>query len=164
MYYIAIFSTIFFGYFLHPYVKNNCKKLNTFKNMAYTLTSHKNVCGLIKDGIIIILKLLWLRILQKINNSVVKIDKNTYMVQFTIKGKSYKQILRTRSGPSPIVQIIDENEEDVTNDIEPYFNTFSAFDNELSVKYFEYKTLTFNMDDGDSKILTTDEKLSSIET
>ena len=160
-YSLFIFSTISI-YYLYPYIKENCRRLNSFKNIAFNLTGNKNICSIFKDCITIILKLIWLTLLQKINNSVIKMDKNKYLVQFCIKGKWYKQILHAKSGPSSIIQIIDEDENDVTCEVEPFCNGLNAIDKNVDVKYLKYKTLTFNMDDGNSKIITKDDKLLQI--
>ena len=158
---LFIFSTVS-SYYLYPYMKENCKRINTMKNIVYTLTNHQNICSVLKSATVIICKLIWLTLLQKVNNNVIKLDKNKYLVQFCIKGKWYKQILHTKSGPSSIVQIIDHNENDVTDDVEPYFNALVSYNNDIDVKYLKFDNLTFNMDDGDSKIITKDDKLSSI--
>ena len=81
------------------------------------LTKNYTIYELIKEAVVIVCKLIWLTLLQRINNSVTKIDKNRYMVEFCIKGKWYKQIFVTTAGPSSIVQIIDENEDDVKDNI-----------------------------------------------
>tara|TARA_B100000900_G_scaffold375068_1_gene356770 strand:- start:241 stop:735 length:495 start_codon:yes stop_codon:yes gene_type:complete len=151
------------SYYLYPYFRENCKKVNTMKNAVYTMTNHKNIFSVIKSAVVIISKLIWLTILQKVNNSVIKLDKNKYLVQFCIKGKWYKQIIHAKSGPSVIVQIIDENENDVTEEVEPFWNWLSCSNTDIDVKYLKYNTLMFNMDDGDSKLLTKDDKLSSIQ-
>ena len=119
------------SYYLYPYINENCKKVNSMKNAVYTMTKNQNICSVIKSAIVIVCKLIWLTLLQKVNNSVIKLDKNKYLVQFCIKGKWYKQILHTKSGPSSIVQIIDDGENDVTNDVEPFFNTLSSFDTNM---------------------------------
>lgn len=161
-YYGLLIAGTISSYFLYPFFKENCKKLNSMKNAVYTMTKHKNICSVLQSAIVIICKLIWLTLLQKVNNSVIKLDKNKYMVQFCIKGRWYKQIIFAKSGPSEIVQIIDENENDVTHEVEPYYNGLTSSYNDIDIKYLKFKTLTFNMDDGDSKILTSDDKLSSI--
>tara|TARA_B100000401_G_scaffold436879_1_gene381223 strand:+ start:2137 stop:2634 length:498 start_codon:yes stop_codon:yes gene_type:complete len=152
------------SYCLYPYIRENCKKVNTMKNAVYTMTTHKSLLSVIKSSIVIICKLIWLTLLQKVNNSVIKLDKNKYLVQFCIKGKWYKEIIHAKSGPSSIVQIIDEDENDVTDEVEPYWNWLSCSNSDIDIKYLQYNSLTFNMDDGDSKILTKDDKLASLQS
>ena len=152
------------SYYLYPYIRENCKKVNTMKNAVYTMTNHKNIFSVIKSAIFIVCKLIWLTLLQKVNNSVIKLDKNKYLVQFCIKGKWYKQIIHAKSGPSSIVQIIDQNENDVTEEVEPFYNWLCCANKDIDVKYLKYDSLIFNMDDGDSKVLTKDDKLSSLES
>ena len=84
------------------------------------------------------------------------------MVELFIKVILYKQIFATTAGPSSIVQIIDENEDDVTTEVEPYINSLKATSGDINLKYLNYKTLTFNMDDGESKLLTVDDSLSTV--
>ena len=161
-YYTLAFLSTASLYFLKPYLTHNCRKLNSYKNNAYNLTKNYTIYELIKEAVVIVCKLIWLTLLQRINNSVTKIDKNRYMVEFCIKGKWYKQIFATTAGPSSIVQIIDENEDDVTTEVEPYINSLKATSGDINLKYLNYKTLTFNMADGESKLLTVDDSLSTV--
>jgi len=63
----------------------------------------------------------WLMISQWLNSNVILIGKNRYMVIFAIGGKRYATILKHQTGPSPVLQVIDNNEDnDITNIIEPY--------------------------------------------
>ena len=98
-YYTLAFLSTLSLYYLQPYLRHNCRKLNSFKNITYNLTKNYTIYELVKEAVVIVCKLLWLTLLQRINNSVTKIDKNRYIVEFCIKGKWYKQVFVTTSGP-----------------------------------------------------------------
>ena len=63
---------------------------------------------------------MWMFISQWLNNTVIMIGKNRYIVTFTIGGKRYSTIIKHKIGPSPILQVIDDNENDITTEMEPY--------------------------------------------
>ena len=44
-------------------------------------------------SIVIILKVLYLSILEKLNKSIKKIDNNTYELSYAVNGKIYKMII-----------------------------------------------------------------------
>ena len=62
----------------------------------------------------------WLMLSQWLNSNVVLIGKNRYMVIFAIGGKRYATIIKHEAGPSPVLQVVDNEDNDITNIIEPY--------------------------------------------
>jgi len=88
---------------------------------------------------------------------VKKIDKHNYEVTYCLAGKIYKFHTKGRRGMSDVLQIINDEEKDVTEEIEPFLGPKGDFHKlEYKPHSFGYKTLTFNMTDG--SVLTFEEE------
>jgi hypothetical protein len=57
---------------------------------------------------------------QWLNKNIEQIGKNKYLVTFVIGGKKYSTIIKHEIGPSPILQVVDNNDNDITQIVEPY--------------------------------------------
>ena len=92
---------------------------------------------------------LYISFLQNINKTVRKIDKKTYEISYVINGKLYKMISHVQFGPSPILQIIDDQENDVTETVLPYMGpSYNWHGNKISPDFFGHNSLTFELADG----------------
>ena len=100
-------------------------------------------------------------LIQKLNKSVEKIDKNTYEITYTIGARLYKFRTKTQKGMSNILQIIDSDNNDVTELIEPYLGPHRDFHNyEYTPHSFNFKSLTFNFNDGESTTFIEHDKIT----
>lgn len=110
-------------------------------------------------SISMILKKFYLEFLQYINNSVVKINKNTYEVSYIINNKLYKMIVKPERGPKSITNILDENEDDITHEIEPYLGPNNDFHgHKFTPKFFCKKNIIIYKH-GDEKIIFEDDEM-----
>ena len=98
----------------------------------------------------------YIRFFSWVNKNVIKkIDKNTYEISFVIGSKVYKIFVNHSREPSDILQIIDENNEDVTDIYEPFFNyTYIP----ISPDKFGHETIEIMYSDGESKEYKKNEK------
>ena len=106
-----------------------------------------------------------LSLIQKFNSSLVKIDKNLYIVSYIIEGKIYKMVVKANRNPSQILQISDDSNEDITDKILPYLGPKMDFHNtSLSPSFFLCKSLTFQLCTGEEFIFhdTENIKLSTL--
>ena len=68
-------------------------------------------------------------------------------------------IVKPRRGPNPILQIINDTKEDVTNIVLPYLGpNFDWHGNKLDSSFFNSKVLTFEMADGSTQHITFEDK------
>ena len=107
--------------------------------------------------VIMIFEHLYLTIFQILNKSIVKISKNTYELTYMLNDNTYKILIKTNIGPQPkIIQALDENDNDITENLRFYFGPTGTFH---GIKYtprdFSIKTLTLNM--SDTRELTFDQ-------
>ena len=92
---------------------------------------------------------LYISFLQKINKTVKQIDRKTYEISYVINGTLYKLISQVRFGPIPILQIIDDEENDITENVLPYMGpAYNWHGSKISPDFFGHKTLTFELSDG----------------
>jgi hypothetical protein len=138
----------------HKYSK--WKQLNNLVSVK-----HRNKCSIITVSIGMILKSLYLSFIQYLNNSVKKINKNQYEVSYIINGKLYKMVVSPMRGPAQILQIIDHNENDVTDNILCYVGPrYDWHNTKFTPNFFNCEFLTFQMADGNEIVIRKEEFLS----
>ena len=80
-------------------------------------------CGLCKSLVSVSYEFVKLKFLNWVHGGMVKkIQGNKYEVSFTIGSKIYKCIVKHSKMPSDILQIIDGNDNDITDQFEPFIN------------------------------------------
>jgi hypothetical protein len=103
-------------------------------------------------SITILLKAVYYAFLQKVNKTVQKTGVNKYEISYVIHGKVYKMIAKVRRGPKKVLQVIDENDEDITDLIDPYLGPNCDLHNScITPNFFGKRILIFNLGDGESK-------------
>ena len=124
--YILVLSIVL-GYFLNTdYCRQNIRIVGSCCRKVKDLREIKKTMGIqISFKMMWIMGWLlwttaWLMLSQWLNSNVILIGKNRYMVIFAIGGKRYATIIKHQTGPSPVLQVIDNGENDITNIIEPY--------------------------------------------
>ena len=112
------------------------------------------------------LKLIWQAIyisfIQYMNNSVKHIDNKTTELTYVINGKMYKMIITRKRGPSPILQISNNLQNDVTDQILQYMGPqYDWHGNRFTPEFFGYSSLTFELGDGTEYTYKTNDCLTS---
>ena len=88
------------------------------------------------------------------------IGNNKYVVTYVIKGKVHKLIVKLNRGPSKILYIYDENDEDVSGLIYPYLGPEEDFHKCLiAPSFFNKKKLMFEMFDGTRLLFSDNEHI-----
>jgi len=86
---------------------------------------------------------------QKFGNNVKKLKGNRYKISFVIGGKLYALTLVHDRSPSKVLQIIDNNQEkDITTDLEPYYNC-KSLEKVPRIKDLGYNSISILTDDGE---------------
>jgi hypothetical protein len=145
-YSIILLSLYFFRLEISNGYKATMNQINKLKMLGSAIQSFdnkKSTFKIILSSIKIISQVIWLTVIQRfVYKNVKKIDKNKYELFFAIEGKIYRVVVNHKRGPSHILQIIDANDNDITNKLEPYFNTSMNIIDEFTPNYFGYDTLT----------------------
>ena len=135
-----VISAGLFGFFLNTdycsqtclIVKNSYNKISELRkikknlNLVITFKMFFIICWLIWSSARMMLS-------QWLNNNVVQIGKNRYIVTVTIGGKRYSTIIKHSVGPSPVLQVVDTKDNDITTNVEPFilFNSESVTPGDL---------------------------------
>lgn len=149
---LGLFAVSTFVYFDGIYaIKYRYERFRNLNQLVSTKYKERINCNtkmkIVWFSIVIILKVLYLSILEKLNKSIKKIDNNTYELSYAVNGKIYKMIIIPNRGPSSVLQVIDDNNDDITDFILPYlgpkenWHGFRGF----TPSFFKRKSLTFNM-------------------
>lgn len=96
----------------------------------------------------------YMMLYQKVQKNVLLIRREEYDVLYVLHEQLYKIRVHAKRGPHQrkILQVINENDEDVTVDIQPYLGPQEDFHGILyEPSIIGYKQLTFNLNDGTSK-------------
>jgi hypothetical protein len=97
------------------------------------------------------------------DTDIKKIGKNLYEVSYKINNNQYKMIVEQKRGPHPVLQIVDDNMEDVTDVVIPYLGhryDWNGFN--MSLSFFGVKSLTFELADGSTKQCHDDVELRKL--
>lgn len=68
----------------------------------------------------IVRKMYWLRLLHYLNNNIEHVNSKRMKLTYTHNGKIYRIAVNVRKGPCPILNIIDEEGKNVTQEVLPY--------------------------------------------
>mgnify|MGYP006252684663 CR=1 FL=1 len=128
-YCLLILPLIYLGY------KKNLK----FKIMILTLK--------------LLLKMMVISLLEYLDPRLIKVNKNKYIVSYVLNNKLYKLHCKIRRGPTPVLQVIDQDLNDVTLLFYPWFGSNNDFHKQMyTPKDLNYRELTFQMANGDNKV------------
>jgi len=94
------------------------------------------------------------------NSSVRHIDNKKSELTYVINGRIYKMIIIRKRGPSPILQISNNFEIDVTDQILPYMGPqYDWHGNKFTPEFFGYSSLTFELGNGTEYTYQTNDSL-----
>ena len=104
-------------------------------------------------GASLMIRTLYVYMLQYLTRSTNKIDKNTYEIQYVINNKLYRMIKVPNRGPRPIVSVHDENGKDVTRILLMYYGpNYDWHYVPLYPNFFNRSKLIFDMINGDQVV------------
>jgi len=157
---IGLLLTVFAGIFIYydglTIIKNThrrFKKVN--KLVAYN--NNRGYLNILYISICMIIEAFYINLLQYLNKSILK-QNNKYILTYVINGKVYKMVIVIKKGPSTILLISDENNNDVTNSIIPYFGPNDNWHHStFTPSFFHKKELTFQLYDGTEKTYNENE-------
>ena len=147
----AFCATIFWRAEAHLVIKDAvAKKIRRFRSLnELVATTESNKMKIIWISLSLIIRAIYISLIQYINNSVRHLDNKTSELTYVINGKMYKMIVLPKRGPAQVLQISNDLENDVTNQILPYMGPqYDWHGNTFTPEFFGFKSLTFELGDG----------------
>lgn len=130
-------ATDFFLVVYHK-VKETCSRLKSLRGLVSTRYSSLFVILFYMAKMIFLTW--WVNLLQYLNNNVAREGK-LYRISYSINGKLYKMYVTPIRGPDTVLAIIDEGDEDVTEDIAPFLRAQKSIMCNLTPAVFKKRTL-----------------------
>jgi hypothetical protein len=148
---IAAFGTIYFyKNKIYDFLNIKYNKWISLNNLVSSQHNSKIMIKII--SLQMIFKSLYLSFIQYMNNSIIKIDKNSYELSYIIHGKLYKMIIKPIRGPVPILCVTNENNIDITEQILPYLGPNNDWHGKKYYPdFFGHKRLNIELLDGTKK-------------
>ena len=130
-------------------ISSRYKRWRRLNNLVST--RHRTAWAVFYHSLVMLCRVLYISFLQYMNSAVVKISRNQFLVTYVVCGKIYTMVVTPVRGPPPVLQVINDNEEDVTNNVLPYLGP--RYDWHGGVldfsSSFGSENLTFNMASGE---------------
>lgn len=143
---------------LKEYLDNKYNKWKRLTNLVSTQYDSNFIITLI--SLKMVFQALYQSLLQYMDNSVIKIDKNKYELRYIINGKLYKMIVFPLRGPVPILNVKNEKNEDITDVVIPYLghrNDWNGY--KFYPQFFSCKELKIELTNGEIKIFNNSETI-----
>lgn len=110
---------------------------------------HKKLIPIGCAMVTIIMKTMYLVIVQYFNNTIVHKDKNLFELTYTVGGSMYKMLIRVKRGPRKLIYAFDQDGKDVTDLLQMYLGPNDDFHHvTFTPDYFDKETITVNLNDG----------------
>lgn len=133
------------------YIKNKYSRFRELNKLVSTQEKVNYKIIWISFGML--LQVFYISLIQKLNKSLHPVNNRTYLLTYTINGNLYKIYIDKRRGPTKVLLIIDKNNNDITQLIEPYLGPNQDFHNrKFTPQKLGYDQLTFHLSDGSNKI------------
>ena len=110
-------------------------------------------------SVYMVLKFVYLQILQYLTNTVAKIDKNNYEVTYIINGKMYKMVVKPERGPLNYTKILNDKDENIIDEFSQYYGPHYKNQVKLMPSFFKTKSLRLVFYDETEKVFEEDEKI-----
>ena len=136
---------------IHTIVKNELVvKYNKWIRLnSLVSTNQKTKIAIILISLKLIFQAIWISFLQYMNKTVRNIGKNKYEITYVVEGKLYKLVVNVTRGPSPVLQVINESNDDITSTIMPYIGPdYNWHNSQFTPSFFNCESLTFELADG----------------
>lgn len=103
---------------VYNYLNDNYSRWQRLTQLVATRES--NIVRIYMISMQMVMSNLYLSLIQYMNNSVKKINSNTYEVSYIVNGHKYKMLVPHKRGCQYVSRISNENGDDVTDIIRPY--------------------------------------------
>jgi len=121
--------------------------------------NEKNNFVAFKKTLKYIAKMYWIMFLNRINNSV-EHKGNQLVVSYVANGRLYKLLTKARKGPIVIQLVIDENGDDVSDEVLPFYGPERNWHKmDFTPEFWGKKKLIFELASGEAKEFLEKERI-----
>lgn len=157
-------TTLITGFFYldgHNIVKSNVivkwKKFRKINKLV--ATNYKGFFNIVWISLCMVAQALWISFIQYMNSSV-QMKDGKYIVNYVIKGKTYKMVVKPVRGPRKVILVYNGNQEDVSDLIFQYLGPEENFHGKkYTPGFFEMDELVFELSDGTEKVFNKDDDI-----
>ena len=155
-----IYCIYFFDVF-HSTMNIVSVKTRKLQSLAQLVrTQYKNIFMVIWVCMSIIVKNTYITLAQKLNKTLVRIDKNTYEVTYVINGIQYVMHIKTKKGPKRLIQALDKDDNDITEKIQSYLGPMENFHGHAyTPRFFNTDEITINLSSGQDLVFRDEETI-----
>ena len=151
--------------FTRPSVQTGIvKKYTQFRELnRFVAKRYKPISKILWVSMSLVAKMYWLQFLQWMNNSVQTINPRTTVISYVLYGKMYKIVVRPRKGPSGVLLVLDQNDNDVSDLVIPYIGPGQDWHRwEFTPSFWGYKSLTFELSSGETRTFSEQDTINLI--
>ena len=113
-------------------------------------TQYKNIFMILWVCMCIIAKNTYIVLCQKLNKTVVKIDKHSYEVTYVINGIQYIMHIQVKKGPKTLIQALDKDDNDITDVLQSYLGPMENFHGyPYTPEFFGTSEITISLSTGE---------------
>lgn len=136
------------------------KKYKQFREVNKLVGIHYKSFGkIIYISLSMIAKMYWMNFIKWLEGAI-EIKDGILVMSYVYNGKIYKLPLKGKKGPSPIIIIVDENGEECTDLILPYFGpNYNWHGGSFTPEFWGKNSLTFELASGENKLFRKEEKI-----
>jgi hypothetical protein len=126
-------------------------KLRKVKSLIHVIQSqYKNIAIIMWICTRVIIKNIYITCVQKLNQTLTKIDKHTYKLTYVINGVQYIIHIKTKRGPKLLLQALDDKDNDITEKIQAYLGPSENFHGHVyTPEFFGTNELTLSLSSGE---------------
>lgn len=133
---------------IESYIQIKYSKWKSLNNLVESQHKSKLMVKYISTKMV--LQSFYQSLVQNLTRNVKKINKHDYELAYVINGCMYRKIITPSKGPNPVLRVEDENKNDVTALVMPYYGPCRDWHNQgYYPGYFGYKKLIFEMLSGE---------------
>jgi len=153
----------FDGCYIRNSIQNKYERWKMLKSVVVSGNQRANNI-VIWTSLCIVMRAMYMCLLQQVNKTIKKIGKNKYEISYTINGKIYKNIVCVSKGPSKILQVCNDKQEDITSHVLPYIGPgYDCHGNKIVSSFFNSESLTFELSDGSEITISGDDEIPIFE-
>jgi hypothetical protein len=161
--YVSGFAGILFAAFGGPRIVYETvkTKYHQFREVNHLVSSrYKSLATIIWVSCSMIAKMYWMNIVQWANTVVEHIDSKNVIISYVVHGKLYKMHVKMRRGPTQVLLVTDQNGDDVTDEVLPFFGPAQDWHGRsYTPSFWTRNLLNFEMASGEAKMFKENEKI-----